>query len=577
MNLPVSVGVLAVLAIVVAPWRALGQPACAPRLGPQFAIELAAFPSDVGAADLNGDGKLDLITTNGLADTVSVLMGNGNGTFQAKRDYSTDAAPISLALGDVNGDGRPDLLTANYSANTGRPNTVSVLLGNGNGTFREKVNYPTGASPSSVAVGDVNGDGKPDLFTANFDASSVSVLLGNGDGTFRTNVDYATNFSSSSVAVGDLNGDGRPDLLTAASFGASVSVLLGNGDGTFGAKVDYPTGASPRSVATGDVNGDGKLDVVTANKDDSSVSVLLGNGNGTFGANVDYGAGFTPNAAAVADVNGDGRPDVITANSLGSSVSVLAGNGDGTFQASVDYAAGSIPDSLPDTDSVAVGDANGDGRLDVIAANRLGRTLSVLLNQGAPEPVRITREPSDRTVNSGASAIFTVQASSPLPLRFQWRRNGVNLDESFTSSGVNSATLTLDSATLADSGATFDCVVSTPCERRVSLPATLTVVRDCSPPAPGRILRFVDGVARTGQRVGPGRQLLLRATATGPGLRYQWYRDGVPLRNGRGIFGTRSRALRIESVRPSDAGRYTLVIRNTCGPVTVGPANVVVR
>jgi hypothetical protein len=152
---------------------------------------------------------------------VSVLLGNGDGTFGAKTDFGTGADPNSVAIGDLNGDGKPDLAVANEPSNT-----VSVLLGNGDGTFGAKTDFGTGASPNSVAIGDLNGDGKPDLAVANYLANTVSVLLGNGDGTFGAKTDYGTGAGASSVAIGDLNGDGKPDLAVADYNSNTVSVLL---------------------------------------------------------------------------------------------------------------------------------------------------------------------------------------------------------------------------------------------------------------------------------------------------------------------------------------------------------------
>jgi len=152
---------------------------------------------------------------------VSVLLGNGNGTFAAKRDYETGDTPRSVALGDLNGDGKPDIVTANFSSNT-----VSVLLGNGNGTFAAKRDYETGRNPRSVALGDLNGDGKPDMAVTNVSSDTVSVLLGNGNGTFAATVDYGTGIRPISVAVGDFNGDGKPDLAVANYNSDTVSVLL---------------------------------------------------------------------------------------------------------------------------------------------------------------------------------------------------------------------------------------------------------------------------------------------------------------------------------------------------------------
>jgi hypothetical protein len=179
-----------------------------------------------------------------------------------------------VAVGDVNGDGIPDLAAANATANN-----VSVLLGNGDGSFQGAVNYPVGPYPFSVAIADVNNDGFPDLITANANGNTVSVLLGNGDGSFRPAVHYGVGVYPLSVAVGDFNNDGNVDLAVADSAltggTSAVSVLLGNGDGTFQPALDYPVSGHPYHVAVGDFNGDGFADLVTANSSTDNVSVLL--------------------------------------------------------------------------------------------------------------------------------------------------------------------------------------------------------------------------------------------------------------------------------------------------------------
>ncbi len=291
--------------------------------------------------------------------------------FAAKTDYPTGSSPFSVVVGDVNNDTKLDIITANAGADSS-----SVLLGNGNGTFQTKTDYPTGTYPISVVVGDVNNDTKLDIIIANFNGASSSVLLGNGDGTFQTKTDYPTGYRPYSVVVGDVNGDAKLDIIT-ANYGAdSSSVLLGNGDGTFQTKTDYTTNANPVSVVVGDVNGDAKLDIITANSGGNSSSVLLGNGDGTFQAKTDYPTGYRPQSVVVGDVNGDAKLDIITANSAADSSSVLLGNGDGTFQAKTDYPTGTNPVS------VVVGDVNGDGKLDIITANYDAASSSVLLGTG---------------------------------------------------------------------------------------------------------------------------------------------------------------------------------------------------
>ncbi len=309
----------------------------------QYSTGTNTNPVSVAVGDFNGGGKLGIVTANGDRNTVSVLLGNGNGTFQPAVQYSTgtNTHPVSVAVGDLTGDGEPDLVTANWGAND-----VSVLMGNGDGTFEPAVPYTTGRWPSSVAVGDLTGDGDLDLVIVNgFD---VNVLLGNGDGTFQAELDYPTDSDPSSVAVGDFNGDGKLDLVTGNGGGDAytVSMLLGNGDGSFQPSVDYATGLQPSMVAVGDFNGDGELDIVTADSGSNHVSVLLGNGNGTFQPAVQYAVGSEPESVAVGDFNNDGELDIVTANCGNDTVSVLLGNGNGTFRACHSYVVGSEPESV---------------------------------------------------------------------------------------------------------------------------------------------------------------------------------------------------------------------------------------
>src|SRR5439155_690451 len=253
---------------------------------------------------------------------VSVLLGNGDGTFQTAVNYALGNYPYAVAVGDFNGDAKPDLAVATGGG-------VLVLLNNDDGTFRSPMSYGAGSSPYSVAVGDFNGDGQADLVVGKTIlegvVTDVPLLLGKGDGTFQTPLNSRAGYSPSAVAVADFNGDGRADLVTANSGSGDVSILLGNGDGTFRAAVNYWVGAIVASVAAGDFNGDGKPDLAVATG--GGVSVLLNDDDGTFSAPVSYGGGG--NFVTVADLDGDGKLDLISVPN-DSDVSVFLGKGDGS-------------------------------------------------------------------------------------------------------------------------------------------------------------------------------------------------------------------------------------------------------
>jgi hypothetical protein len=313
-------------------------------------------------------------------------------------------ATESAAVADVNRDGKPDLVVAVQNDPFGAHLTnglVSVLLGNGDGTFGTPVTYDSaGIDAVSVAVADLNGDGAPDIIVGNVcgggsgtcSLTTAGVLLGRGDGTFAPAVAVNLGGSSSQqIAIADVNGDGKPDLLAivAAPFNGAVAILLGKGDGTFQVPTLALLGAmNMYSLAVGDVNGDGRPDVVASGAGSNSgghsrgvARVLLGNGDGTFQIlptiyDSGVSAGGWANSVALGDLNGDGALDLAIANYPDSTTGVLLGNGDGTFGSAVLYDSGS---RFAWVNTIA--DVNGDSKLDVIVANAAG-AVGVLLGKG---------------------------------------------------------------------------------------------------------------------------------------------------------------------------------------------------
>lgn len=348
-------------------------------------------PGSVALGDLNGDGLVDLVATNGGSNTVSLLLGNGTGLLRARVDFSTGPGPTGVAAGDLTGDGRPDLVTSNYSAGTATVLVNSSSASSSALSFNPGTSYPTGAgatSPQALAIAGLNAsfDGHLDVAVANTGTNKVAVLLGDGAGGLGAPTEYATGAGPNSVIIADVSLNNTTDLVTANYLANSVSVLTGNGFGVFAPKADFATGSSPVFVAVGDLNGDSKPDIVTANSVANTVSVLqntscyqppLCNSLG-FAAHVDLMTGNGPYSVAISDLDGDGRPDLAVANNGAATVSVLlnttaGAGGPPTFAARTDFP------TPPGTQSVAIGDVNGDDRADLIVA---GGKLSILLGDG---------------------------------------------------------------------------------------------------------------------------------------------------------------------------------------------------
>jgi hypothetical protein len=344
-------------------------------LGTLPSTNLGHSPYRTAVADIDGDGILDVVTANADA-SVSLLLGTGTGTLTLHDTLSVPTAPTTVLLRDLNHDQRVDIVVLDW-----KYPAVSVLLQNGDGSFAAPVEYATTASPASLAAGDIDGDGVLDLVTTNYDsAGTVSVLIGNGDGTFSSHADIAQSHPHDQIQVADVNGDGASDLVMIQGSGSNVTVQLNTADHTFAPPVDYTTGANPAALAIADLDADGDLDLVTANWGNVSshaVSVLLGDGSGAFALHTDYSVTQPYDSVALGDVNEDGVLDIIAGYDQ-RDAALLLGVGDGTFAAAL-YISGALHDRI------VLGDFNRDRHLDILGLSSDLQLVGVRLGNGKGE------------------------------------------------------------------------------------------------------------------------------------------------------------------------------------------------
>lgn len=337
-------------------------------------LDVGNQPNGLVASDFNHDGSIDLAVANdGKPGRTSILMGLGDGTYQPEARFASGIS-TAVAWTDFNGDGRPDLVTTNYDADAATGD-LTVLLGLGDGTFQAPVHYVVGSFPIGLLIADFNADGKADVAVVNNFSNNVSILLGNGDGTLQPAVNYAVGSSPRAIALGNFNADGFWDLAVANSGSSDVSILTGAAGGTFQPAVNVSVGSSPVGIVTGDF-GNGRPDIATVNSGSGDVSILMNQGGGSFAAAVSFQAGAHPSAIAAGDFNGDGTLDLATTNSGANTISVLTGLGGGSFSAPATIAVGQSPSAI------IAADLNGDGRVDLACTNGFDRTATTLLGRG---------------------------------------------------------------------------------------------------------------------------------------------------------------------------------------------------
>ena len=345
---------------------------------PASKIAVGGSPNAIEAAELENNAKLDLVVTdNSTVGQMITLSGNGDGTFLAPGKYASGTNTFGLRVVDLDLDGFKDVLVTN---STSAPSGVGIHPNSKTGTFPTRQVVVSGDLPTSVDVGDANGDGILDLVVANSGGTSNNVTFhaGKTGGTFAAPVSLTASGIPRSVVFADLNKDGKLDIVVANEQSATVSVLMGDGKGAFATKVDYLAGSGPYAVVAMDFTGDGILDVIVVNYRSASLSLLTGVGDGTLNPQKTTSIGTAlstfPQSIVVADVNGDTRPDVVSALYADQQIGVTW-NANGLFGTTTKLSAGSFPRS------VTVGDFNGDGKNDLASANSSDGTVSILLNK----------------------------------------------------------------------------------------------------------------------------------------------------------------------------------------------------
>jgi len=534
-------------------------------------------PLSTYIGDLDGDGKADLVTGNQNSNTISVFRNTSTtGTvdatsFTSKVDFAVGSQPYLVVIGDIDGDGKLDIAAANNQSNavsvlrnTSTPGSITAS------SFATKVDFTVGLNPFSVAIGDLDADGKPELVVSNYNSNSVSVFKNIGaagsftSGSLATKIDFTTASGPSSVMIGDLDGDGKPDLATGGNL-TTISVLRntttpGTIDGTsFAAKVDFTTGSYPRSMAIGDLDADGKQDLVYANFNSNTISILRNTTSigtitpGSFAPKVDFVTGSNPHGVTIDDLDGDGKPDIAVANGGSASIglfknlSISGAITVGSFASRVDFSTGVGPTNI------AIGDLEDDGKPEIVVGVGGSNVVSVFRNTiGVPPPVPIS--PVDGS--SCGPGNVSLSVSGATNGEYRWYTTPIGGTPIPGEVNDNYATGLISATAIY-----YTTIILNSCESFTRTPVTATI--NSLPSAP---TTPVDGT-----RCGPGSVVV--SVSGGTAGQYRWYT--VPS-GGSALTGETAAAYTTPSVAATTPF-YASIHDGTCESATRTTVNAVIN
>ncbi len=489
------------------------------------------YDPSVSIGDIDGDGKSDLVVANYGNNMIWVFRNmsiSGNLSFAYNVNFTTGSGPSSVSIGDLDGDGKPDLAVAINNSSK-----VSVYLNTstpGSISFATNVDFTTGSLPETINIGDLNGDGKPDLVVANTGSNTVSVLCNTsslGTISFATKIDFTTGSVPFSASIGDIDGDGKPDLAVNNYSSNTVSVFRNTstlGAISLSAKVDFTTGIGPGTLRIGDIDGDGKPDLAVPNISSNTLSVLRNtssSGSVSFASKVDFTTGSTPYTVCIGDIDGDGKPDLAVPNSGSNTVSILRNtstSGSVSFASKADFTTGTYPYS------VCIGDIDGDGKPDLTVADRFSSTVSVLKQC----TIYISSQ-STATQTQCINGTFTpisVTASGTGTLTYQWYKNTVASNSGGISLGSDNGAQTESYTPEATTEGTlyYYCGVTGSCGTVVSEVSGAFIVNPVTSITNQSTASHSYCVGETCSAIS--------VIATGTNLSYQWYSNTIESNSG---------------------------------------------